>query len=109
MAGHPDHARARRGGRGRGPIDVPLVMTAIAITHLVKRYGSTVAVADVSFTASPGSVVGLLGPNGAGKSTALRCLLGLVHPTSGEALLDGRRFDQLEDPVRVIGAVLERN
>ena len=74
---------------------------------LTKRYGSTTAVADLSFTAPRGRITGFLGPNGAGKSTTLRMLLGLVHPTSGEALVEGTRYVSLSDPVRAVGAVLE--
>jgi ABC-2 type transport system ATP-binding protein len=52
-------------------------------------------------------VTGFLGPNGAGKSTALRCLLGLASPTSGEALIDGQRYGSLNQPGRLVGAVLD--
>jgi len=52
-------------------------------------------------------VTGFLGPNGAGKSTTLRMILGLVHPSSGEALVDGARYVSLTDPARAVGAVLE--
>jgi ABC-2 type transport system ATP-binding protein len=52
-------------------------------------------------------VTGFLGPNGAGKTTTLRCLLGLVTPTSGTATIDGRRYRDLERPVQVAGSALE--
>jgi ABC-2 type transport system ATP-binding protein len=52
-------------------------------------------------------VTGFLGPNGAGKTTTLRILLGLVHPSSGTATIDGRRYRALADPSRSVGAVLE--
>jgi ABC-2 type transport system ATP-binding protein len=55
----------------------------IEVTHLSKRYGETVALDDLSFTAHPGEIFGLLGPNGAGKSTAIGCISGLLTPTSG--------------------------
>ncbi len=80
---------------------------AIVVEHLVKRFGQTTAVEDLSFTAPRGKVIGFLGPNGAGKTTTLRALLGLVNPTSGRALIDGREYRELEDPVRSVGAVLE--
>ena len=54
---------------------------------LVKRYGSTMAVNDLSFSIRPGLVTGFLGPNGAGKSTTMRMILGLDRPTSGSASL----------------------
>ena len=57
---------------------------------LTKRYGSTVAVDDLSFKVEPGTVTGFLGPNGAGKSTTMRMILGLDNPTKGKALIFGR-------------------
>ena len=59
---------------------------------LTKRFGSTLAVDDLSFEVYPGQVTGFLGPNGAGKSTTLRMILGLDRPTAGEALVNGRPF-----------------
>jgi ABC-2 type transport system ATP-binding protein len=60
-----------------------LIEPAIAVDHLVKRYGTSVAVAEVTFSLPPGSVTGLLGGNGAGKTTTLAMIMGLVTPTSG--------------------------
>jgi sodium transport system ATP-binding protein len=62
----------------------------IAAEGLHKRFGKTVAVDDVSFTAQDGCVTALLGPNGAGKTTSLRMLYGLLRPDGGRALVDGR-------------------
>lgn len=56
---------------------------------LQKRFGDFVAVEDVSFSVSPGEVVGFLGPNGAGKSTTLRMLTGVFPPTSGRCSISG--------------------
>jgi ABC-2 type transport system ATP-binding protein len=81
----------------------------ISITSLTKRYRDVVAVDDVSFSLDPGTVTGFLGPNGAGKTTTLRVLLGLADPTAGEALVFGRRYRDLDQPARQIGAVLESN
>jgi ABC-2 type transport system ATP-binding protein len=61
----------------------------------------------VTFSLEKGTVTGLLGPNGAGKTTTLRLLLGLAEPTAGEALVFGRRYRELEQPIRRVGAVLE--
>jgi ABC-2 type transport system ATP-binding protein len=79
----------------------------IEISSLSKRYGSTVAVDDLSFSVAPGSVLGFLGPNGAGKTTTLRMLLGLARPNSGSATIDGREYARLEDPTAMVGAVLD--
>jgi ABC-2 type transport system ATP-binding protein len=64
-------------------------------------------VEGLSFDVAEGRIVGFLGPNGAGKSTTLRSLLGLIRPTSGEALIEGRPFTEAKDPARTVGAVLE--
>ncbi|WP_298805129.1 ABC transporter ATP-binding protein [uncultured Pseudokineococcus sp.] len=74
---------------------------------LTKRYGAKTAVDDLSFTVRPGSVTGFLGPNGAGKSTTMRLLLGLDRPTSGEALVGGKRYHEHRAPLREVGALLE--
>ena len=62
---------------------------------------------DLSFRVRGGRVTGFLGPNGAGKTTTLRMLLGLVTPTAGTATFGGRRYVDLADPIRHVGAVLE--
>jgi ABC-2 type transport system ATP-binding protein len=84
-----------------------LAQPAVAVRDLTKRFGSVVAVDGLSFTLEAGSITGFLGPNGAGKTTTLRLLLGLARPTSGEALVFGRRYRELPDPTRRVGALLE--
>ena len=79
----------------------------ISVDGLTKRYGSVTAVDRLAFEAGPGLVTGFLGPNGAGKTTTLRMLLGLVAPTAGRALIDERRYGDLDQPRRAVGAVLE--
>src|SRR5438046_9755802 len=82
-------------------------MAVITIEGLTKRFGEVVAVDGLSFEVDRGTVVGFLGPNGAGKTTTLRSLLGLVKPTEGTALINGRAYADLVDPLRHVGAVLE--
>jgi ABC-2 type transport system ATP-binding protein len=82
-------------------------VTTIEVDRLTKRYGAVSAVADLSFTLEPGSITGFVGANGAGKSTTLRMLLGLTRPTSGTALIDGKRYADLSRPTRVVGALID--
>ena len=63
----------------------------IEINQLSKRFGSKLAVDNLTVTIHPGRVTGFLGPNGAGKSTTMRMIVGLDRPTGGEVLIDGRR------------------
>jgi ABC-2 type transport system ATP-binding protein len=82
---------------------------AVSVDALTKRYGELAAVDDLTFSLARGTVTGFLGPNGAGKTTTLRLLLGLAEPTSGEALVFGSRYRDLDNPTRRVGAVLESN
>jgi ABC-2 type transport system ATP-binding protein len=79
----------------------------IEARHLSKRYGSRLAVDDLSFTLAPGKVTGFLGPNGAGKSTTMRLLLGLDRPDQGQARIGGRPYRDLRCPLRAVGVLLE--
>lgn len=81
----------------------------VTVRGLTKRYHNVTAIDSVSFSLQGGTVTGFLGPNGAGKSTTLRILLGLAAPTAGDALIGGKRFRELEQPSRLVGAVLESN
>ena len=80
---------------------------SLEVSGLVKRFGPVRAVDELSFSVAPGLVTGFLGPNGAGKTTTLRCLLGLVRPDEGSALVGGRPYRELERPMRAVGAALE--
>ena len=82
-------------------------MTDISLRALSKQFGDVRAVDDLTADFAAGQVTGFLGPNGAGKSTALRMVVGLVRPSAGAALIEGRRYDELSEPRRVVGAVLE--
>ncbi|MER5453324.1 ATP-binding cassette domain-containing protein [Micromonospora sp. NPDC002389] len=79
----------------------------IVVSGLTKQYRNMLAVNNLSFTIEPGRVTGFLGPNGAGKTTTLRMLLNLVTPSAGTATIGGRRYPDLVDPLRHVGAVLE--
>jgi ABC-2 type transport system ATP-binding protein len=79
----------------------------IEVQNLTKRYGERLAVEDLSFVVKPGVVTGFLGPNGSGKSTTMRLILGLDAPTAGTALIEGRMYRDIPDPLREIGAMLE--
>jgi ABC-2 type transport system ATP-binding protein len=74
---------------------------------LIKRYGSTLAVNDLSFTIRPGLVTGFLGPNGAGKTTTMRLILGLDYPTAGAVTVNGTPYAGLASPMREVGALLD--
>ena len=79
----------------------------IESNSLTKRFGDHVAVRDLTFTAPDGHVTGFLGPNGAGKTTSFRMLLGLAHPTAGQAVINGKPYAELTNPRRQVGALLE--
>src|ERR1700743_1185135 len=74
---------------------------------LVKRYGSTIAVDNLSFDVLPGTVTGFLGPNGAGKSTTMRMIIGLDRPDAGLVKVGGQSYRELRSPLREVGALLE--
>jgi ABC-2 type transport system ATP-binding protein len=69
----------------------------IEADRLTKYYGDFCAARELKFAVAPGEVVGLVGPNGAGKTTTLRCLVGIIRPTSGTIRIAGH--DLLEDPL----------
>ena len=79
----------------------------IEVEGLTKRFGSTLAVDDLSFSVEPARITGFLGPNGAGKSTTMRAILGLVRPTAGSTTILGRPYRDLDDPVGRVGVLLE--
>jgi len=74
---------------------------------LVKRYGSTAAVDDLSFTIRPGLVTGFLGPNGAGKTTTMRLILGLDRPSAGTVTVNGQPYAVSPAPIQEVGALLD--
>jgi ABC-2 type transport system ATP-binding protein len=81
--------------------------TTIEVSGLRKRFGPTVALDGMTFTVSPGQITGFIGPNGAGKSTTMRVILGLDAPNAGHALIGGRPYVSLRDPLTRVGALLD--
>ena len=91
-------------GRSNGQDAPSMIETA----NLSKRFGQQLAVDDVTFTCTPGTVTGFLGPNGAGKSTTMRPICGLANPSSGHATVLGAGYRGIPNPARVVGVLLER-
>ncbi|MFD9593723.1 ATP-binding cassette domain-containing protein [Kitasatospora sp. NPDC059973] len=79
----------------------------IQVQGLTKEYDGTRVVDGLDFEVRPGVVTGFLGPNGAGKTTTMRLVLGLDRPTAGRALVGGRPYAELADPLRQVGALLD--
>ncbi|OON72506.1 ATP-binding cassette domain-containing protein [Streptomyces tsukubensis] len=79
----------------------------LTLRGLTKRYGGRTAVDALTVDVVPGKVTGFLGPNGAGKSTTMRMILGLDRPTSGTALINGKRYGEFAQPLREVGALLD--
>jgi ABC-2 type transport system ATP-binding protein len=81
--------------------------TTIEVSRLRKRFGRTLALDGMTFTVPPGQVTGFVGPNGAGKSTTMRVILGLDAPDEGTALVGGRPYPSLRQPLRQVGSLLD--
>ena len=79
----------------------------LVVEHLTKHYGDNTVVDDLSFTVEPGRVTGFLGPNGSGKSTTMKMMLDLATADRGRATIGGRRYRELEQPARMVGAMIE--
>ena len=89
------------------PRRVPASPLVIEVDQLTKRFGPVTAVDGLSFVVRPGHVTGFLGPNGAGKTTTMRVILGLDAPTSGTALVGGRRYQGIIRPLHEVGSLLD--
>jgi ABC-2 type transport system ATP-binding protein len=76
---------------------------AISLRNLTKFYGRRRGIEGLTFDVAAGEAFGFLGPNGAGKTTAIRVLLGLIRPTSGDAAILGADSDTCPAPLRCIG------
>ena len=79
----------------------------ITVNGLHKRFGTTTALDGMTFTVRTGKVTGFVGPNGAGKSTTMRVILGLDRPDSGTALVGGRPYASLRNPLTHLGALID--
>ncbi len=91
--------KLRNGASGNGP-------PAIAVEHIIRRFGDFTAVDNISFSVAEGEIFGLLGPNGAGKSTLIRMMTTLIEITSGKAMIAGH--DVAKEPNearRLIGVI----
>lgn len=80
---------------------------SVVVSNLTKRFGAHTAVDNLSFSVEPGTVTGFLGPNGAGKSTAMRCMLDLDPRDAGGVTFDGARFKDVDQPLRMVGSLLD--
>jgi ABC-2 type transport system ATP-binding protein len=117
MTNSPTTANAGNGGAsqpvaqvGSAPLEKPIydpsAPSAIAVEHIVKKYGDFTAVDNVSFDVKDGEIFGLLGPNGAGKSTLIRMMTTLIPITAGKAKIAGHDVAKDADAVRrVIGVI----
>ena len=97
--------RAATAGQPENPPALPNIM--IEARALTKRLDGRSVVSDVNFRCEPGTVTGFLGPNGAGKSTTMRMLVGFSKPDRGEAKILGGRYQDLPNPGRRVGILLD--
>lgn len=79
----------------------------IKVSNLTKKYKSKVAIDNVSFVIEKGKITGFVGPNGSGKTTTIKCILGLIKPTSGTVRIRGEEYSNLKKPSNIIGNVLD--
>ncbi len=79
----------------------------ITVEGLTRRYGNFAAVDDISFVCEPGRVTGFLGPNGAGKTTTMRVMVGLTPPTAGRVTIGGHLYQDIPNPGRHVGVLLD--
>jgi spermidine/putrescine ABC transporter ATP-binding subunit len=82
-------------------------MAVVEFVQVTKRYGTTVAVSDLSLRIEHGEFMALLGPSGCGKTTTLNLLAGFVEPTAGAILIDGQSVERVPPHRRNIGMVFQ--
>jgi ABC-2 type transport system ATP-binding protein len=107
VPGYP--LQQERAAGARRLAGLPAGQAEIEVDRLCKRFGPITAVHELSFVVRPGHVTGFLGPNGAGKTTTMRVILGLHAPTSGTALVGGRRYTEITRPLHEVGSLLDAN
>jgi len=71
-----------------------MIKNKIEIKNLVKKYNNTIAVNNINFTINDNEVIGLLGPNGCGKTTTIGMILGLLKPSSGKVIINGKDIEK---------------
>ncbi|WFA09297.1 ATP-binding cassette domain-containing protein [Tissierella sp. Yu-01] len=81
----------------------------LELRNITKRYDEKIVLNNLSLCLKEGVVTGFLGPNGAGKTTTMRSILGLVTPTSGTVIINGRSYQELEYPLKEIGVLINAN
>ena len=74
----------------------------IEIVDLVKKYNNFTAVKKLNFTIEKGKIVGLLGPNGCGKTTTIGMILGLIKPTNGNVIINGKNIEQEKNRIKIL-------
>lgn len=79
----------------------------IELKYLTKEYGDKRVVDQLNLTLQRGVITGFLGPNGAGKSTTMKMMISLVHPTTGRVLIEGEEYQNLKEPLKKIGALID--
>lgn len=79
----------------------------IKVEGLTRKYGAFTAVDNISFVCQPGTVTGFLGPNGAGKTTTMRVMVGLTAATSGRVTIGGHLYQDIPNPGRHVGVLLD--
>jgi ABC-2 type transport system ATP-binding protein len=107
MQTHEDAPRGGAAQRRSQWVEPAKGRPAVTVRDLTKQFGATRAVDRVSFTVTTGKVTGFLGPNGAGKTTTIRAILGLARPDSGDALVFGRPYSELDNPLSRVGALID--
>lgn len=79
----------------------------IELVNLTKKYGGKTVVNKLNLNLKSGVITGFLGPNGSGKSTTMKMIISLVHPTVGEVRVDGKKYNELTQPTKQIGTLID--